>query len=51
MRQPTRLTTTNTAEINSREYGVNTCLGKLATDQTDPWQVFPRKVLTPMTAY
>ena len=50
-RQPTRLTTTNAAEINEREYGVNTCLGttcQLAKlDQFDPWQVVLRQVFTP----
>ena len=27
LRQPTRLTTSNTVELNRRKYGVNTCLG------------------------
>ena len=41
------LTTTNTVETNRWEYGVNTCLGQLAMDQTDLWQVVPRQVFTP----
>ena len=41
-RQPTRLTTTNAVETNSREWGVNTCGKNLprATDQTDSREVF-----------
>ena len=46
-RQPTRLTTTNAVEINRREWGVDTCLGTIATDQTDPWQDVPKQVFTP----
>ena len=33
--------------ITEQSERVNTFLGKLATDQFDPWQVAPRQVFTP----
>ena len=45
-RQPTRQKTTYATEINKQSNGVNTCLGTIATDQFDPWQVVHRQVFT-----
>ena len=41
-----RQRTTNATELNKQSQGV-IVWELLATDQTDPWQIVPRQVLTP----
>ena len=41
----------NAVELNRREKREVPAWEQLPTDQTDPWQVVPTQVFTPMTAY